>query len=64
MDETIPAHRVVNRIGLLSGKQHFSGTTLMEELLENEGVEINNNQVAYFKDHFWDPADFLKPGDF
>ena len=52
----IPAHRVVNRNGVLTGKHHFSGTNLMQQLLESEGVEIYNNQIINFKKHFWDPA--------
>ncbi|MFD1294927.1 MGMT family protein [Lutibacter holmesii] len=52
----IPAHRVVNRIGLLTGKQHFDGTNLMQQLLENEGITVNNNQIQNFKTIFWDPV--------
>ena len=52
----VPAHRVVNRVGLLTGKQHFDGTNLMQQLLENEGVEVENNQIVDFKKHFWDPG--------
>ncbi|UCE94702.1 MAG: MGMT family protein, partial [Flavobacteriaceae bacterium] len=44
-DDSIPAHRVVNRHGLLTGKHHFNGTNLMQQLLENENVRIENNQV-------------------
>ena len=55
----IPAHRVVNRNGLLSGKQHFSGTNLMQQLLENEGVMVVENQVKDFKTCFWDPQSEL-----
>lgn len=53
--EDIPAHRVVNRNGLLSGKHHFEGTNLMQQLLENEGVKIINNQIVDFEKHFWQP---------
>jgi methylated-DNA-protein-cysteine methyltransferase-like protein len=53
--EDIPAHRVVNRIGLLSGKHHFAGTNLMQQLLENEGVKVVNNQIVNFEKHFWMP---------
>ncbi|WDO14105.1 MGMT family protein [Flavobacterium sp. WW92] len=53
--DDIPAHRVVNRNGLLSGKHHFEGTNLMQQLLENEGIEVENNQVVDFEKHFWDP---------
>ena len=51
----IPAHRVVNRVGLLTGKHHFSGTTLMKDLLESEGVKIQNDRVVNFKKVVWDP---------
>ncbi len=51
----IPAHRVVNKTGLLTGKFHFEGTNLMQQLLENEGVKVANNQVQDFEAHFWDP---------
>lgn len=54
--DDIPAHRVVNRNGVLTGKHHFPGTTLMQQLLENEGVVVLNDQVIGFKDRFWDPA--------
>jgi methylated-DNA-protein-cysteine methyltransferase-like protein len=52
----IPAHRVVNRIGLLSGKHHFGNSTTMQQLLENEGIIIENNRILNFKEKFWDPA--------
>ena len=52
----IPAHRVVNRKGLLTGKHHFDGTNLMQQLLENEGVIIKDNQIQNFDDVFWDPS--------
>ncbi len=51
----IPAHRVVNRNGLLTGKHHFGGN-LMQELLENEGINIEKNQIIDFKNHFWNPS--------
>lgn len=60
-DDTIPAHRVVNRQGLLTGKHHFGGTNLMQQLLENEGVVIHSNQIQNFKDCFWDPQHELPP---
>ncbi|WP_439553654.1 MGMT family protein [Flavobacterium macrobrachii] len=53
--EDVPAHRVVNRNGLLSGKHHFEGTNLMQQLLENEGIEIVDNQIVDFEKHFWFP---------
>lgn len=51
----IPAHRVVNRIGVLTGKNHFATPTMMQELLEMEGVEVQNDQVQQFDQVFWDP---------
>jgi len=59
MDE-IPAHRVVNRNGLLTGKHHFSGSNLMQQLLENEGIEVVNDKIVDFERYFWDPARALK----
>ena len=53
--EDVPAHRVVNRIGMLSGKHHFEGTNLMQQLLESEGIKVVNNQVVDFEKHFWQP---------
>ncbi len=53
--EDIPAHRVVNRNGLLTGKQHFDGTNLMQQLLENEGIKVVDNQIIDFEKHFWEP---------
>ncbi len=55
----IPAHRVVNRVGLLTGKAAFSGENVMEELLESEGVRIENNKVKQFDKLFWDPQVLL-----
>ena len=52
----IPAHRVVNRNGMLTGKHHFPGSNLMEELLENEGVKVENNIIVDFENYFWDPS--------
>jgi methylated-DNA-protein-cysteine methyltransferase-like protein len=52
----IPAHRVVNRTGLLTGKHHFSGVNLMQELLENEGAVIRQNRILNFMEMFWDPV--------
>lgn len=51
----IPAHRVVNRNGLLTGKFHFDGTNLMQQLLENEGIIVKENQIQNFNVVFWDP---------
>ena len=56
-DDTVPAHRVVNRSGLLSGKHHFQGTNLMQQLLENEGVTVKDNKVQDFETVFWNPAE-------
>ena len=53
--DDVPAHRVVNRIGMLSGKHHFDGTNLMQQLLENEGIKVVDNQIVDFKKHFWQP---------
>lgn len=55
LEKTIPAHRVVNRQGVLTGKHHFSGTRLMQELLESEGLEIVNDTVVNFTDVYWEP---------
>jgi len=52
---TVPAHRVVNRIGLLTGKMHFSDENEMQRLLELEGIVVKDNQVQNFNDVFWDP---------
>lgn len=54
--DNVPAHRVVNKAGLLTGKHHFDGTNLMQQLLENEGVEIRDNQIIHLEKHFWDPG--------
>jgi methylated-DNA-protein-cysteine methyltransferase-like protein len=56
-DRDIPAHRVVNRVGLLSGKHHFGGTHVMKQLLESESHQFDGDQMINFKDVFWDPAD-------
>ena len=53
--EEIPAHRVVNRKGVLTGKHHFMGTNLMQQLLESEGVVIKENTVQDFERYFWEP---------
>lgn len=57
--EDIPAHRVVNRNGLLTGKHHFPGSRVMEQMLEAEGVEVREDRVVNFKDLFWDPNEEL-----
>ena len=60
LDSPVPAHRVVNRIGLLSGKAHFETPNTMQQLLENEGIEVKDNQVVDFTKHFWNPMEELK----
>ncbi len=57
--DDVPAHRVVNRQGLLTGKHHFEGTNLMQQLLESEGVKVKDNKVVQFEKLFWDPAAHL-----
>ena len=52
----VPAQRVVNRNGMLTGKHHFATPTLMEELLKKDGVEVKEDTVVDFKNKFWDPA--------
>lgn len=54
--DEVPAHRVVNRNGLLTGKFHFKGSQLMQQLLENEGIDVRENAIVNFDKHFWDPA--------
>ena len=54
-DSSIPAHRVVNRNGLLTGKHHFFGHDLMEQLLQNEGINVIDNHVQEFEIKFWKP---------
>lgn len=55
-ERDVPAHRVVNRTGLLTGKHHFGGSRLMQQLLENEGVAVQDDQVVRFQELFWNPA--------
>ncbi|WP_347923885.1 MGMT family protein [Pontimicrobium sp. SW4] len=52
----VPAHRVVNRKGLLTGKHYFDGTNLMQQLLESEGIEVVDNQIQNLEKVFWDPS--------
>lgn len=61
--DDVPAHRVVNRNGVLTGKHHFPGTNLMQELLENEGITVINDKIEHFNNHFWDPVKELGFGD-
>lgn len=55
----VPAHRVVNRKGELSGRGHFATPTLMQELLEAEGVTVVDDRIANFNDHYWSPTALL-----
>lgn len=55
-DPGIPAHRVVNRNGVLTGKHHFGGSDIMQQLLENEGIEVRHDKVVDFDEVFWDPS--------
>lgn len=52
----IPAHRVVNRVGLLTGKMHFGSSNAMQQMLEEEGVQVKEDKVVHFKKYFWDPV--------
>lgn len=56
----IPAHRVVNRNGLLTGKRHFGNSSTMQQLLENEGLIVEEDCVLNFREKFWDPSAELK----
>jgi methylated-DNA-protein-cysteine methyltransferase-like protein len=62
MQDNVPAHRVVNRKGELSGRHHFGTPTMMQELLEAEGVAVENDRVAAFKELFWHPQEGLGDG--
>lgn len=55
----VPAHRVVNRVGLLTGKHFFGTSTRMQELLEHEGIEVVKDKVQDFRKKFWDPSSEL-----
>ena len=59
IEEGVPAHRVVNRKGELSGRVHFPTPTMMQELLESEGVKVENYTVKDFKDRYWNPSEEL-----
>ncbi len=52
----VPAHRVVNRVGLLTGKHHFQPPSSMQRALEKEGIVVKNDQVVDFDKVFWDPG--------
>ena len=53
--EDVPAHRVVNKKGVLTGKHHFDGTNLMQQLLESEGIVVVDNQIMNLESVFWEP---------
>lgn len=55
----VPAHRVVNRNGMLSGRHHFKTPTYMEELLKKEGIKVKNDTIVDFEKKFWDPSEIL-----
>lgn len=55
-NKDVPAHRVVNRKGLLTGKHHFDGTNLMQQLLESEGIKVIDNQIQNLDQVYWDPS--------
>jgi len=59
-DEFVPAYRVVNRKGLLTGKHHFAGVNVMREFLESEGVIVEDDQVSKLSEFFWDPSQEIK----
>ena len=52
----VPAHRVINRNGLLTGKAHFNGLNLTQQLLENEGIVVEENKIINLENNFWDPS--------
>lgn len=57
----VPAHRVVNRIGMLTGKHHFGFENTMQQLLESEGIRVQEDKIVDFDTLFWDPSAFLDP---
>lgn len=59
-DEYVPAHRVVNRNGLLTGKHHFGNSNTMKQLLENEGIHVEDDKILNFDKFFWDPLSELQ----
>ncbi|HBN02581.1 MAG TPA: cysteine methyltransferase [Bacteroidetes bacterium] len=59
---TVPAHRVVNRNGMLTGKFHFASANDMQRLLESEGIEVKHDRIVNFNAYFWDPREHLKIG--
>lgn len=60
IEPQVPAHRVVNRKGLLTGRHHFSPPELMEKLLSEEGIIIRNQQIQNFDKHFWEPIEEIR----
>lgn len=54
--DDVPAHRVVNRNGVLTGKHHFPGTHVMQQMLENEGIKVINDKIVNFEKHLWVPT--------
>jgi methylated-DNA-protein-cysteine methyltransferase-like protein len=59
-DDSIPAHRVVNRVGLLTGKHHFNPPSSMQKKLERERIKVVNDKIQDFEKVFWDPAKELE----
>ena len=59
-NKDVPAHRVVNRKGLLTGKHHFEGTNLMQQLLESEGIKVIDNQIQNLETVYWEPSKELQ----
>ena len=59
-NKDVPAHRVVNRKGLLTGKHHFDGTNLMQQLLESEGIKVIDNQIQNLETVYWEPSKELQ----
>ena len=59
-NKNVPAHRVLNRNGLLTGKHHFGGPKVMQQLLQSEGIKVKDDKVVKFEKLFWDPAIELK----
>lgn len=55
LEDKIPAHRVVNRLGMLTGKMHFDTPDSMQERLEAEGIQVKKDQIQNWKTVFWDP---------
>jgi len=57
--QNIPAHRVVNRHGMLTGKHHFGGPNVMQQLLESEGIAVEHDKIVNFAELFWDPKEIV-----